>query len=62
MGEPNMHSDFSRFARWLTGNSIGCVKMDNQIQSKGMLMSFFLPFSDWYWVEVELEALPTLAC
>lgn len=25
MGEPNMHSDFSRFARWLTGNSIGLV-------------------------------------
>ncbi|XP_031629019.1 neuropathy target esterase sws isoform X1 [Contarinia nasturtii] len=25
LGEPNMHSDFSRFARWLTGNSIGLV-------------------------------------
>lgn len=25
MGEPNMHSDFSRLARWLTGNSIGLV-------------------------------------
>ncbi|XP_037936421.1 neuropathy target esterase sws isoform X1 [Teleopsis dalmanni] len=25
MSEPNMHSDFSRLARWLTGNSIGLV-------------------------------------
>lgn len=25
LGEPNMHSDFSRLARWLTGNSIGLV-------------------------------------
>lgn len=23
--EPNMHSDFSRLARWLTGNSVGLV-------------------------------------
>ncbi|EDW78358.2 uncharacterized protein Dwil_GK16217, isoform C [Drosophila willistoni] len=25
LSEPNMHSDFSRLARWLTGNSIGLV-------------------------------------
>lgn len=25
MSEPNMHSDFSRVARWLTGNSVGLV-------------------------------------
>lgn len=25
MSEPNMHSDFSRLARWLTGNSVGLV-------------------------------------
>lgn len=25
MSEPNMHSDCSRLARWLTGNSIGLV-------------------------------------
>ncbi|XP_055390605.1 neuropathy target esterase sws isoform X1 [Condylostylus longicornis] len=25
MSEPNMHSDFSRLARWLSGNSIGLV-------------------------------------
>lgn len=25
LGEPNMHSDFARMARWLTGNSIGLV-------------------------------------
>lgn len=25
MSEPNMHSDFSRLARWFTGNSIGLV-------------------------------------
>lgn len=25
MSEPNMHSDFSRMARWLTGNSVGLV-------------------------------------
>lgn len=25
LGEPSMHSDFSRMARWLTGNSIGLV-------------------------------------
>lgn len=30
MGEPNMHSDFSRFARWLTGNSIGYAKCRTQ--------------------------------
>jgi lysophospholipid hydrolase len=23
--EPNIHSDFSRLARWLTGNSVGLV-------------------------------------
>ena len=25
LGEPNIHSDFSRLARWLTGNSVGLV-------------------------------------
>lgn len=25
MSEPNIHSDFSRLARWLTGNSVGLV-------------------------------------
>jgi predicted acylesterase/phospholipase RssA len=25
MSEPNLHSDFSRLARWLTGNSVGLV-------------------------------------
>lgn len=25
MSEPNVHSDFSRLARWLTGTSVGLV-------------------------------------
>lgn len=25
MSEPNIHSDFSRLARWLTGTSVGLV-------------------------------------
>lgn len=25
MSEPNIHSDFSRLARWLTGKSVGLV-------------------------------------
>lgn len=25
MSEPNIHSDFSRLARWLTGQSVGLI-------------------------------------
>lgn len=50
MSEPNMHSDFSRLARWLTGNSVGLVLGGGGARGaahvgmlKAILVSFLLP-------------------